>query len=69
MRKEYDFSKLKIKRRGLLPNLNKDTTKKIKVTLSLDIEVVEYFKHQAEQNGKLDYQQQINLALRSLIAE
>lgn len=69
MRKEYNFNELKVKRRGLLPELSKDTTAKIKITLSLDVEVVEYFKHQAEQNGESNYQQQINLVLRRFITE
>jgi uncharacterized protein (DUF4415 family) len=69
MRKEYDLDKLKVKRHGLLPGLSKETPAKVRVTLLLDADVVEYFKQQANNDGKLSYQQQINLALRHLIAE
>jgi uncharacterized protein (DUF4415 family) len=69
MHKEYDLSQLKIKRRGVLPDFNPENSAsaKVRVILSLDAEVVEYFKSQAEQNGTLDYVQQINLALRNLV--
>ncbi len=69
MRKEYDLKTLKVKRRGLLPELNKEIPAKVRVTLSLDADIVEHFKHEAEKDDKLSYQQKINLALRSLIAE
>lgn len=65
MREEYDLSKLKVKRRGVLPSLQEQT--QVQITLSLDSDIIEYFKHQAEKNEKLTYQQHINLALRNLI--
>jgi hypothetical protein len=64
---EYDLNQLKVKRRGVLPDFHPETPAKVQVILSLDTEVVEYFKNQAKQNGTLDYVQQIHLALRNLV--
>jgi len=68
MREEYDLDKLTVKRRGVLSGLNQNEPVQVKVTLSLDAEVIEHFKREAEQHGQSTYQQQINLALRHLIA-
>jgi len=69
MRKEYDIEKLKLKRRGILPELQGQTESKTKVriTISLDKEIVDYFKIQAKHPGALPYQTQINQALREVI--
>ena len=66
MRKEYDLKKLKVKRRGVLPELQGDNSKqtKIRITIALDNDIVDYFKHAAEQKGALPYQTQINQILR-----
>lgn len=69
MRKEYDLNKLKVKRRGVLPELQGEDAKqaKVRITISLDQDVVDYFKHAAEQPGALPYQTQINQTLRKAI--
>ena len=71
MKKEYELKKLKVKRRGVLPGLQGQSVSsaKIKVTISLDKDVVDYFKSEAEKPGTLPYQTQINQALRSLIGK
>jgi hypothetical protein len=68
MRKEYDLKTLKVKHRGILKGLNPEIPAKVRVTLSLDMEIIEYFKLQAEQKGSSDYLKQINLALKNLVA-
>ena len=69
MKKEYDVKKLKVKRRGVLPGLKGQSadSAKIKITISLDKDVVEYFKSEADKPGAFPYQTQINQVLRSLI--
>jgi len=69
MRDEYDVTKLKVKRRGVLPALQGQDAKqaKVRITISLDQDVVDYFKTVAEQPGALPYQTQINQALRKII--
>ena len=69
MKKEYDLKKLKVKRRGILPALQaqKTTTNKIRITIALDKEVIDYFKTEAKHPGAFPYQTQINQALRKLI--
>ena len=49
MREEYDLKKLKVKRRGLLPELKDEKEKpaKVMITISLDQDIVNYFKHSA----------------------
>ena len=46
MREEYDLKKLKVKRRGLLPELKDEKGKqaKVRITISLDQDIVNYFK-------------------------
>jgi|WetSurMetagenome_2_1015567.scaffolds.fasta_scaffold05393_8 hypothetical protein len=68
MRKEYDLKTLKVKHCGILTGLNPEIPAKVRVTLSLDMEIIEYFKLQAEQKGSSDYLKQINLALKNLVA-
>lgn len=69
MRKEYDLKSMKVKRRGILPGLEGEEPKqaKIRITISLDQEVVEHFKKAAEKPGSLPYQTQINQALRKVM--
>ena len=69
MKDEYDIKKMKVKRRGVLAGLKGQSAEsaKIKITISLDKDVVDYFKSEAEKQGGLPYQTQINQALRSLI--
>jgi uncharacterized protein (DUF4415 family) len=71
MRKEYDLKALKVKRRGPLPGARRRTAEqaKVRVTIALDSDVVEYFKQAAAQRGALPYQTQINQALRQAIEE
>lgn len=69
MKKEYDVEKLKVKRRGVLPGLKGQSANaaKIKITISLDKDVIDYFKTEAGKLGAFPYQTQINQALRKLI--
>ena len=62
MRKEYDLKKLKAKRRGMLPGLKAGgpPPAKVRITIALDDDVVEYFKAQSTRPGALPYQTQIN---------
>jgi len=66
MRKEYNLKNMKEKRRGLPSGLQGKTEKqaKIKITITLDADVIEYFKNKASVPGALAYQTQINQALR-----
>jgi uncharacterized protein (DUF4415 family) len=69
MRKEYDLKKLKAKRRGMLPGLKTGgrSPAKVRITIALDEDVVEYFKAQSARPGELPYQTQINQTLRRAI--
>ena len=69
MRKEYDLKKLKIKRRGKLPELAESSLEnaKLRITISLDRDLIDFFKKEAKKPGSLPYQTQINQALRALI--
>lgn len=71
MRKEYDLSALKVKRRGVAPDLHGQTPDKakVRVTIALDRDIVEHFKEAAAERGALPYQTQINQALRWAIEE
>ncbi len=71
MKKEYDFKKMTLKRRGTLPALpdQESTNNKIRITIALDKEVVDYFKSEAKHPGAFPYQTQINQALRQLIGK
>lgn len=61
MRKEYDFSKGK---RGLVipPDPNK-----MRITIRLDRDIVNYFKEQVHNAGGGNYQTMINNALREYL--
>ena len=71
MRKEYDVEKLKVKRRGMLPGLtaeeNSPSKTKVRVTILLDQDVLNFFKAKAQESGALPYQTQINQALRRVM--
>src|SRR3990167_7908832 len=71
MKAEYNLKKLKVKRRGVLPALRarKADHAKVRITISLDDDVIQYFKSEAKRPGTLPYQTQINQALRHLIDE
>ena len=71
MKKEYDIKKLKLKRRGILLGLKEQSSEsaKIKITISLDKDVIEYFKSEADKPGAFPYQTQINQALRKLVGK
>ncbi len=62
MRKEYDFSK---GRRGPIVPLPKG---KVRITIRLDEDVVEWFKSQVERAGGGNYQTLMNAALREHIS-
>ena len=71
MKKDYNLKKMKVKRRGVLPELaaqNKDGSK-IRITISLDKDIIEHFKSEAEAPGAFPYQTQINQALREVIED
>ena len=55
MREEYDLKKLKAKRRGLLPELKdeRDNLAKVRITIFLDQDIVEYFKQSVDGVGSL----------------
>ena len=69
MKKEYDLKTLKVKRRGVLPALQAEesASNKLRITIALDKDVVNYFKAEATHPGAFPYQTQINQALRQLI--
>jgi len=69
MRKEYELGKLKVKRRGPLPALRDDAGRpmKVRITITLDQDLVEHFKAEAAKPGALPYQTQINQTLRKAL--
>jgi uncharacterized protein (DUF4415 family) len=71
MKKEYDVKKLKVKRRGVLPGLQgkEKSQNKVRVTIALDKDVIDFFKSAAEEPGAFPYQTQINQALRHSMKE
>lgn len=71
MKPEYDLKKMKVKRRGILPDLRakKGDHAKIRITIALDKDVVNHFKSEAKHPGAFPYQTQINQALRKLIEQ
>jgi uncharacterized protein (DUF4415 family) len=66
MREEYELSKLKVKRRGPLPTFHDAVERpmKVRITITLDQDLVEHFKAEAAKPGALPYQTQINQTLR-----
>jgi uncharacterized protein (DUF4415 family) len=69
MKKEYDLTTLKIKRRGPLPAFRDAAGRpiKVRITITLDQDLVEHFKAEAAKPGALPYQTQINQALRKAV--
>ena len=63
MRKEYDFSKGK---RG--PVIKPDPNK-VRITIRLDADIIEYFKAQVHKAGGGNYQTMINEALRQHLSK
>ena len=63
MKKEYDFSKGK---RG--PVIRPDPNK-VRITIRLDADIIEYFKKQVHKAGGGNYQTMINEALRHYLAK
>ena len=63
MKKEYDFSKGK---RG--PVIQPDPNK-VRITIRLDADIIEYFKQQVHKAGGGNYQTMINEALRHYLAK
>ncbi len=63
MRNEYDFKKGK--RGAILPA----PTGKTRITIRLDDDILEWFRHQADAAGGGNYQSMINEALRSVAIE
>lgn len=60
MKKEYDFEKMKGKRNPYAKHLKKQ------VTIRMGVDVIDYFKKQAEETG-IPYQNLINLYLRDCV--
>ncbi len=63
MRNEYDFKKGK--RGAVLPA----PTGKTRITIRLDDDILEWFRHQADAAGGGNYQSMINEALRTVATE
>ena len=63
MKAEYDFSKAR--KGAVLPA----SGKKVRITIRLDREVIEWFRARVEARGGGNYQTMINEALRAHIAE
>jgi uncharacterized protein (DUF4415 family) len=60
MRKEYDFLKMNGRKNPHAKNLKKQ------VTIRMGVDIIDYFKQQAEQTG-IPYQNLINLYLRDCV--
>ncbi|MCF8025487.1 MAG: BrnA antitoxin family protein [Desulfobacteraceae bacterium] len=60
MRKEYDLEKMKGRKNPYSKHLKKQ------VTIRMGMDVIEYFKEQAEETG-IPYQNLINLYLRDCV--
>jgi uncharacterized protein (DUF4415 family) len=69
MREEYELGKLKVKRRGPLPAFRdiSERPMKVRITITLDQDLVEHFKVEATKPGALPYQTQINQTLRKAV--
>ena len=62
MKDEYDLSKMKSRRNPYASKLKKS------VTIRLGEDVIDYFKHMAEETG-VPYQSLINLYLKDCVAQ
>jgi hypothetical protein len=69
MQKEYDLTTLKIKRRGILPGLQGQSSQeaKVKITVALDDDLATYFKAKAAQSAALPFQTLVNQTLRQTL--
>ena len=69
MREEYEHDQLKVKRRGPLPAFRDAAGRpmKVRITITLDQDLVDHFKAEAAKPGALPYQTQINQALRKAV--
>ncbi len=69
MKREYDFRHAKRARfRGLPPEAERARHTKVRITIMLDQDILQFFKAQAAQSGAEPYQTQINRALREYIS-
>jgi len=70
MREEYELGTLKVKRQGPLPAFRdaEGLPMKVHITVSLDQDLAEHFKAEAEKPGALPYQAQVNQMLRRAVA-
>ncbi|OQW87990.1 MAG: hypothetical protein BWK78_08570 [Thiotrichaceae bacterium IS1] len=68
MQKEYDLTTLKIKRRGILPGLQGQSSQeaKVKITVALDDDLATYFKAKAAQSAALPLQTLVNQTRQTL---
>ncbi|MBI2198934.1 MAG: BrnA antitoxin family protein [Candidatus Rokubacteria bacterium] len=65
MKKEYDFSRAKRRTvRDLPPIEDLDRHTKVRITIMLDNDVLQFFKARAAKRGAEPYQTQVNRALR-----
>jgi len=71
MREEYDLKTLKVKRRGILPSLEGQSPEQaqVKITVTLDDDLVDYFKADSQQLDTQFYQTQVNQTLRQAIQQ
>ncbi len=69
MRKEYDLTTLQIKRRGMLPGLQGQSSQeaKVKITVALDEDLATYFKAKADNSAALPFQTLVNQTLRQIL--
>lgn len=68
MKREYDFSRAKRPNRRTLPPIEElDRQTKVRITILLDYDVLQYFKKRAAAPGAEPYQTQINRALRECL--
>jgi len=69
MRKEYNLDTLKVKRKGIPVQLKNSDIEhaKVKITISLDKDIIDFFKDRAKKRGALPYQTQINQILRTIL--
>jgi len=69
MKKEYDFSRAKRSSfRDLPPREELARHTKVRITIMLDLDVLDFFKKRAAEPGAQPYQTQINQALREHIS-
>jgi hypothetical protein len=61
MKREYDFSK------GIRGAIDRSSPRKIRITIRLDNDVIEWFRSQVEAKGGGNYQTMINNALKEYI--